>query len=324
MRPAGRVRSLTVGLALAALAGCINVTTGPRATPLTVPVQAERVASSAKSRAIMQPAYATKPVDAVNALKPYRVAPLPEAAPKVVPAGLVFATESAPPAELPDIVQVSGQVDPPLVEALRAFAAKQPEQANLFLIRFDKPNQELLAALLPLAVRIGDGSLRNADPDELAAVVDKLAALAAALRDRAALQVPKMCFCRPLPAPARFGSYELLGDNPTFRPGEMVAVYLELRNFSCQPNHGDYQTQVGVSVEVLDADGRVALRFDKSQTDPSLSPRLDYSNVVRFTLPELPPGTYALALKASDVPTGRTARRRLEFRVTAKDAGGGS
>lgn len=310
MRPVGRLRSLTVGTALAAMAGCV----GPdlRGTPITTAAQAERIGNEAKARAAMPPA----PVDT---LKPYRIAEPP---PVVQTTGLVFANETVEPTQLPDIVQTSGQIDPPLVEALRALLAKQPEQANLYLQRFDKPNQEFLAALLPLAVRLGDGSLRNADPNEIAAVVDKLAALAATLRDRAALQIPKMCFCRPLPARPR--SFGLLGANATFRPGEMVAVYLELRNFSCVSHQDDFQTHIAISVEVLDADGRIAFRFDKSQADPSLSPRLDYSNVVRFALPELPPGTYTLALKAGDVPTGRTARRRLDFRVSAKDEGGGS
>src|SRR5205807_2071590 len=118
------------------------------------------------------------------------------------------------------------------------------------------------------------------------------------LRARAALEIPKLCFCRPVAAPARFGAYELLEENHLFRPGETVAVYLELRNFACEPHGGDYRTHVRTTVEVRDERGGVVFRFDADRADPSLSPRRDYCHVGRFALPPLPAGAYTLWLKA--------------------------
>ena len=59
----------------------------------------------------------------------------------------------------------------------------------------------------------------------------------------------------------------------------------------------------------IDAEGKIVFRFDSpDRADSSLSPRQDYCHVGRFTMPVLPAGAYTLWLKATDVPTGRTAR----------------
>ena len=70
------------------------------------------------------------------------------------------------------------------------------------------------------------------------------------------------------------------------------------------------------TVEIRNSDGEIVFRFDSpNRADSSLSPRQDYCHFGRFTLPNLPPGAYTLWLKATDVPTGRSARRSLDFRV---------
>jgi hypothetical protein len=172
-------------------------------------------------------------------------------------------------------------------------------------------------AVVSLAMRLSDGSLLRADPQDVAAAVEQVNTLLAPLRTRAALEIPKLCFCRPIAAPARFGAYERLDENHRFRPGEMVAVYMELRNFSCTPIDGDFATHVVSTVEIHDAEGKIVFRFDSDRADSSLSPRQDYCHVGRFTLPVLPAGAYTLWLKATDVPTGRTARRSLDFRLSS-------
>jgi hypothetical protein len=208
--------------------------------------------------------------------------------------------------------------EPPLVAALRCYLNKSPEQAARWLQGMDQADRDLLAALLPLAVRLGDGALKSADPQDLAALVDDVQSLVAPLRERAALEVPKLCFCRPVAAPARFGVYEVLEENHLFRPGDLVGLYVEVRNFACAPHGDDYRTYVKTSVEVHNARGQIVWRFDPpARTDPSLSPRQDYCHFGRFALPpDLPPGAYTLWLKVTDVPTGRTAKRSLDFRVT--------
>lgn len=210
------------------------------------------------------------------------------------------------------------RIEPPLLAALRCYLNQSPEQAARCLQGMDQADRDLLAALLPLAVRLGDGALKSADPQDLAALVDDLQSLVGPLRERAALEVPKLCFCKPVAAPARFGMYEVLDENHLFRPGEFVGLYFEVRNFACAPHGDDYRTLVKTSIEVHNARGEVVWRFDPpARTDPSLSPRQDYCHLGRFALPtSLPAGAYTLRLKVTDVPTGRAAQRALDFRVT--------
>jgi hypothetical protein len=208
--------------------------------------------------------------------------------------------------------------DPMLIEAVRCYLDKSPEQADRRLQGLDEADRHLLCALLPIAVQLGDGALTNAKAEDLAAMVENVQALLAPLRERAALEVPKLCFCRPVAAPARFGVYETIEENHLFRPGEVVGLYTEVRNFACAPHGSDFRTNVQTSIEVHNDHGEVVWRFDPpARTDPSLSPRQDYCHVGRFALPtNLPAGAYTLWLKVTDVPTGRTTRRSLDFRVT--------
>lgn len=211
--------------------------------------------------------------------------------------------------------------DPPdssLVEAVRSYEARLPQQAAAKLAACDGPSREVLTRLLPLAIRLSDGSASKADPQDVAALIEQVNTALAPLRARAALEIPKLCFCRPLTAPARFGAYERLDENHRFRPGETVGLYMELRNFACLPHNAEFATHVASSVEIHDAGGNVVFRFDCERTEPSLSPRQDYCHVGRFALPALPPGAYTLWLKATDVPTGRNARRSLDFRVATE------
>jgi hypothetical protein len=206
----------------------------------------------------------------------------------------------------------------PLIAALRCYMNKSPEQAARTLESMDQADREVLTALLPLAVRLGDGALKSADPQDLAAVVADVQAVVGPLRERAALVVPKLCFCRPVAAPPRFGKYDLLEENHLFRPGEVVGLYFEVRNFTSAPHGIDYRTQVQTAVEIHDDRGETVWRCDPPpRSEPTLSPQQDYCHVGRFALPAaMPAGAYTLWLKVTDVPTGRTTRRALDFRVT--------
>jgi hypothetical protein len=220
-----------------------------------------------------------------------------------------------PPAVSPAVVlQTVEPIDAPLpkVDA----TAAPPLAAERARIIERKP-VDMSSGLAPLAMRLTDGSLMRADPQDVAAAVEQINVLLMPLRARAALEIPKLCFCRPVSTPARFGTFERLEENHLFKAGETVAVYMELRNFSCTPQQGDFATHVVSSVEIHDADGKVVFRFDSDRADASLSPRQDYCHVGRFTLPALPAGAYTLWLKATDVPTGRVARRSLDFRLAS-------
>jgi hypothetical protein len=243
--------------------------------------------------------------------------PWPSAPPAAAPKPL---TSANPVIELLPVQPVDGP-ETNISEVIQRTAPPTPVPPPPTPQEIGPPQCEWLAQLWPLALRLADGSLAKADPQDLAAFVEQLNIALMPLRARAALEIPKLCFCRAVAAPARFGAYERLDDNHRFRPGETVAVYMELRNFACVPRDGDYATHVVSSVELHDANGKVVLRFDSDRSDPSLSPRHDYCHVGRFTLPALPPGAYTLWLKATDVPTGRSSRRSLDFRVASSASG---
>jgi hypothetical protein len=227
---------------------------------------------------------------------------------RVEPGNLELATlEDIPVLDVPPRPAApSPAPDTPLVDALRQYEANAPDRAAEALRGLDPWKQDVLKALLPLAARLGTAGGGTTDPEELATALAGLEAVAAAARDRAALRIARLCFCRPVQAPARFGVYEPLDAHHPFRPGEVVAVYVELRNFACENRSGTCRTHVASAVELLDTGGHVAGRFDFDASDVSLSTRRDYCHVGRFPLPRLSAGAYTLRMTVTDVPTGRT------------------
>jgi hypothetical protein len=211
-----------------------------------------------------------------------------------------------------------------VLTALRYYQADAPDRATRALDPLDASNRDVLKAVLPLAARLGTPDANPASAQEVAAMVAQLEAAAAALRPNAALRIAQLCYCRPVQAPARFGVYQPLESRHGFHPGEVVAVYVEMRNFTCErePKGDMYQTHLGSKVEVLDAGGHVAHRFDFDAADASLSPRLDYCHVGRFMLPRLPAGDYTLRLTVTDRPTKREAQADLDLRVAAGELSG--
>lgn len=213
--------------------------------------------------------------------------------------------------------QVKLPEGPPLVEALRCLLEKRPEEARTWLERFSTPNREVLAGLLMLAVRLAQQPLHSANPQDLDALVRQVEDLEIPLRTRAALTISKVRFCRWI---ERYGTYDPLPDNHQFRAGDPVQVYVEVRNFTCAREGSSYQTRLTSSLEILDADGAVCWRHDYKEGDSperSHTPMRDYFRNYGFFVPEkFPPGLYTLRIHLTDLPTGRTARGSLDFRVT--------
>jgi hypothetical protein len=215
------------------------------------------------------------------------------------------------------------QVNSPILTALRYYQADAPDRATQALDPLDPGSRDMLKALLPLAARLGATDGKPASAEEVAATVAYLEAAAAALRPNAALRIARLCYCRPVQAPTRFGVYHPIEGRHAFRPGEVVAVYVEIRNFTCDPKGDTYQIHLGSKVEVLDAAGHVARQFDFDDApDTSLSPRQDYCHVGRFLLPKLPAGDYTLRLTVTDRPTKREAQLSLDLRVAAGETAG--
>lgn len=217
----------------------------------------------------------------------------------------------------------------PLVEALRCLVDKRPEEALALLRQYDQLNQDMLLSLLALSVRLTQGSLDQANSQEVAHVLEQLNSLSATLRSRAALSVEKMCFCRTI---TRFGAYDPLPQEHQFqagkedKPGERVLLYVELQNFASLSRGSHYETELATRLELRDLrDNRVWVKdFPAEQPDRSHTLRHDYFIAYRFWVPaQIPPGLYTLWVEVRDitgnrgkeVPPHRIARRSLQFRV---------
>lgn len=231
------------------------------------------------------------------------------------------------------VVASKPEDDPAVVAALHFFLEKRPEEALLRLKNIDKANQDMLLGLLPLVARLGEGSLSQATPQELAALVDGLDGLLAPLRGRAPLAIEKACLCRWI---GTYGVYEPMPPEHRFRHGERVLIYVQLKNFasaeeklpSGQVRH---VIRLAGTAEILDEAGHKVLPrpiiFQRQgpQADESRSPRHDYFDTYSFNVPEaIPPGLYTLCVRVEDRGTNppRAVQGSLDFRVTNLTAQG--
>lgn len=216
--------------------------------------------------------------------------------------------------------------DPALVTALREFLDKRPADAIGQLKDYDRLSQELLLGLLPLTARAGEGNLEKASPEQLAILLDQVDSLEAPLRVRAPLEIDKICFCRRIEA---FGVYDQLPDEPAFQPGDWALVYVELRNFTCERRDGaaglvSYGTRLVSAAEIRDYAGKKVwpsgpdqLVFRRKGPEESRTPWHDYFDNCSLRVPALAPGRYTLWIEIQDVPTKRTVKRSLDFRVSS-------
>lgn len=309
-------RLLTVGLAALMLAGCAG---GPPVLPSKL-----ADANAVAKQPVPPSDYHPRVVDA-RPVEPLPAAPVERTS---FPAPLNPPTASPLPAAPPSPPRAP---DAPLVEALRRILDRQPAAALALLQRYDSPSREVLLALLQLAVPLGEGGLEQATPQETAALLEQLHSVLAALRARAPLLLDKLCFCRR--EVRNFGKFDALPQGHTFqtgsegRPGELVEVYVEVRNFACRLRNNAYETALAGSVEIHDFRGEVVWRKDfPAWPDRSQTPRQDYFLTFGFHVPpRLPPdATYTLWVQVKDVGAEgapRVARRSLDFRVRAPKRG---
>jgi hypothetical protein len=256
--------------------------------------------------------------------------PQAPAEPERVPAPAVL--PDSPPVRVsasPAVRRTEPAAEEPLVAALRCLLDKRPEEAVEILKRYDRPNQDMLLGLMALTVRLTRGSLDQASPQEVSNVLEQLNSLALTLRTRAPLTIEKMLFCSEV---SRFGVYQPLAGEPMFwagregQPGEQIQLYVELQNFTSQPQGASYETKLASRLEIRDLQGKtVWLRdFPAQQPDRSHTRRHDYFITYRFPVPrDVLPARYTLCLEVRDVtaqpntdtPAHRVARRSLNFEV---------
>jgi hypothetical protein len=214
--------------------------------------------------------------------------------------------------------------DPVPVVALRHLLDKRPDEAMALLQRYGHSNQEMLLCLLPMVARLSEKSIDQFGPAEIAALQDQLQSLQVALRPRAEFVIARMCLCETV---KQFGVYKPWPEGHVFRAksdrssGDLVQLYVELRNFASVRHEQFYETRLASSIQLVDARGKemyfCAFRDEK---EPICSRTLlqDYSNNYSFYVPHIPAGCYKLVLTVEDRtrPQPRVARQSVDFQVT--------
>ena len=294
-----------IGVSATLLAGCLGG--GAMRMPDTPPAiaaatdAAPPAPSSYHARVVEPPVPPPSPVDQVSY-------PVPAPAPQPV----------AKPVEAPR------PPDAPLIQALRCVMEGRPAAAVEALQRCDPASRDVLMALLRLAAPLGDGGFERASPQDAAVLLEQLNRLQSALRRRAPLAIEKMCFCREI---RDFGRYYPLPSDYAFQAGsdglagELVQVYVEVRNVICRPRGTVYETALKGHVEIYDFRGNCVWQHDfDNKPDRSRTPLQDNYVEFHFNVPaELTADSaYTLWVYVKDVEEEgivKTARRSLDFRV---------
>ena len=339
MKPRPRMAMALPGLILALMPACMQ-TPPPAALRQLAPNPPPNVNVQRDSYPMVSPygaiADTTQPPPRATAKRPRRPQPPPEdvdeasvSLPGPVrepeidgigpPLKLIGSPVPVPPPpepQPPPHTMLPAATDPALIQAMRTYIDKRPDLAYEMLKQFPAENQDALLVLLPLTVRMSEESLRETNPQEMAAMLDQLQQLMQLLQPMATLVLDKICFCRQIHG---FGNYEPLGDHPTFHAGELVELYAEIRNLSCEQvssRKNSYRTHVISRLEIRDATGSFFWKPQKREKDDyNQTPQHDYFHHYRFALPDMPPGEYSLFLEVTDVPTERKVKRKLDFHV---------
>jgi hypothetical protein len=331
MRGRGWLPIVSSGLGAFLLSGCLHSppaakSDGPRADDLTLARHDEKAdpnpldPSSAKASSdylisasppVKPPARPTPaPLESVE----LRIKPQ-EAQPPAQPAD--------PPRPRVDLPSAPVKADDPLVQALRAILEHHSaEEVKEQLKSFDAETSQALLVLLASAAELEIGGVEHLSPRDLTGLLDRLNILSMRLRARAPLILDHMCFCNRIES---FGKYWPL-DQYCFQPGDMVKVYVEVRNFASQREGPQFNTVLKGRMEIYEENQTkpFLVRDCEPQADPSRTARQDFFVNFRFPIPaSCPPGSYTLRIHIEDqTPTAdgkklkpRSAHSSLDFRV---------
>ncbi len=215
----------------------------------------------------------------------------------------------------------------PLVDALQRIIDNHPNEALELLRKYDPGTQEFFLRLLPVMARLTQKSIDLLAASEVAVLNEELQSLTMTLRPHSQLGIDKACFCEWIKS---YGIYKPLPEGHAFvgpggsGTGELVQLYVELRNFACEAKNGAFATRLSSSVEIRDQKGERVWFYqfeDGKQPIRSQTMLHDYFNNYCFYVPNrLPPGTYTLTINVADETRPeqrRVASKSLEFRVTA-------
>lgn len=239
--------------------------------------------------------------------------------------------------ELPELSPpVTTQVNKPVSEkndplqgALQCILENRPHEALNHLKNYDATTQDFFQRLLPALAQVAQKPLEKMNPEEVAVIHEQIDGLLHTLLPRAELVIHKMCFCESVKA---FGVYRPLPEGHVFqagcphRPGDLVQVYVELRNICSECRDKYHETRLSSYVEVRDPRDPKGPALWKHRFDDSKQPlrslaRLhDYYNNYTFFVPHIPPGSYILTIQVTDQTREgepRVARKAIDFKVAA-------
>jgi len=146
-------------------------------------------------------------------------------------------------------------------------------------------------------------------------VKESLDRAVARLGAAAPLAVRNLAFCTDIRS---FGNIKRF-DNYDFAPGQEVLLYAEVDNYTVQSTGDGYRTELAISYEVFDRDGRPVGEHEfPSSEDSCGSPRRDFYVMCRFQLPErMYPGKHTLVLKLEDLLGNKFGESSIEFDIVA-------
>lgn len=322
--PGRRPFSAFVALFVVPLPACLHVSAPTPST--TPPADAKTVARATESPQPPRLEFAVlprvpgtvvpKPGATPNPLPPNTTAQKPNVSPNgpTKPADPLRPPSWNEPNPFP-VIPASVQTEPPLLQAVRAYTEGRPDRAIEIIRTLDKPNQDLILALLPILARGASADL-NKDPATAAALVEQLRAATARLEPRAALQIEKVAFCKDV---SGFGRFVPWPENAPYRPNAQAQLYLEVKNLGSQAAGDGFVTHVHAAVEVRDAHGKLVEQIDPDDWRrrvpvvkfekrlPSRSPLHDFHVLYLFSVPPAP-GVYTVTVELRDTAGHRVVK----------------
>ncbi len=235
--------------------------------------------------------------------------------------------QSPPP--LP-VLGPTGAKKEPLLVAMELFLRNQPHEALDYLRDYPQANQDVFLRLLPVLKTMTQRRLQDLSPDEQRVLYQTLEGLMATMRGQTELMIDQMYYFEE---DSDAGEYRALADDHEFKAGsgsqsgDLVQVYVQVRNMTCEKRHGYYETKVSSTVRIRDAQGAECVLRNFSGRDGSgrdgclrdKTIRPDQSLIYNFYVSKkMPPGNYTLSVEVRD-ETGsgppRIAIKELPFRV---------
>lgn len=213
----------------------------------------------------------------------------------------------------------------PLVAALECALDQRHEEALGHLKHYDAGTQEVFLRMLPTLALFARKKLADLSPAEVASLEEQLGSVRATLRQRAEFAIAKAAFCESIRG---YAVYKPLPSDHEFqapragRPGEMVQLYVELKNFASDAKASGFETRLGAHIEIVDERGERKWFHRFRPEDLTLMSRhrlAEYYHNFSFYLPAtLGPGAYELRVAVADEtsPSGpRRATATLPVRV---------